>query len=635
MVQEVNYEVLVEQGGRWSIHARYDSHEKEDAVNEGRQLDKLPSVDSVKVVKEVYDTEREIHNEFIVFKSGNLKPAGKDKGGGKKISGDASSAPKSGGSDTWLKGGSKDDAPDIPKGGQSRQNKKSSTLTTIIVKMLMVLLFSVIIAGGAGMMIDGLLGGTRLFGIHIVGNAQSNLLISVFTLTFLISAVGLAKTLMRGENLEQASRRRDEGRRARGAKLAQKAREKTAKPKAPKEPPGASKAKEEARKTQAELDKAMKGVEDFEVKQVADPESEDPADMVKENEDITDRLQAELNKDKPKPEDEKDQSDEDPDAQTNDKPDPAPADGLTPEEEQQKAYMLKFLNKGLEGSQGDLAKMDNFNKFGVNLYLSGACEVLSNKQNLNALASSRILSDSVQVMGFKKSHASSFADRYEEYLMADSRYMQMFQAGRNAINIYSTDEGSGPRLLDNALTEWNKPKQREEDIGPVTVLFTDIAGSTAMTQALGDAGAQKVVRAHNRVVREALSAFAGREVKHTGDGIMASFAKTSDSVDAAIQMQRETMKYNLAEPDLPMHLKIGMNAGEPIAEDNDLFGTVVQLSARIVDKASADQIFVSEIVRGICAGKSFNFKNIGEFPMKGFGDDITLFEVIWNETPPE
>ena len=642
MVQEINYEVLVEQNGRWSIHARYDSHEKEDAVNEGRQLDKLPSVDSVKVVKEVYDTEREIHSEFIIFKSANLKPAGKDKGGGKKKSGGASSAPKSGGSDTWLEGGSKDDGPAIPKGGQDSKKNKSSTLTTIIVKLLMVLLFSVIIAGGAAMMIDGLLGGTRLFGIHIVGNAQSNLLISVFALTFLISAVGLAKTIMRGENLEQASRRRNEARRG---KLVQKARKKTARPKARKKPPGISKAKQEARKTQVELDKAMKGVEDFVVKQVADPESEDTPDKVKENEDtpdkvkenedITDRLQAELNKDKPKPEDEKDQSGEDPDAQTNDKPDPAPADGLTPEEEKQKAYMLNFLSKGLEGSQGDLAKMDNFNKFGVNLYLAGACEVLSSKQNLNSLASSRILSDSVQVMGFKKSHASSFADRYEEYLMADSRYMQMFQAGRNAINIYSTDEVSGPRLLDNALTEWNKPKQKEEDTGPVTVLFTDIAGSTAMTQALGDAGAQKVVRAHNRVVREALSAFAGREVKHTGDGIMASFAKTSDSVDAAIQMQRETMKHNLAEPDLPMHLKIGMNAGEPIAEDNDLFGTVVQLSARIVDKASADQIFVSEIVRGICAGKTFNFKNLGEFPMKGFGDDVTLFEVIWHETPPE
>ena len=61
----------------------------------------------------------------------------------------------------------------------------------------------------------------------------------------------------------------------------------------------------------------------------------------------------------------------------------------------------------------------------------------------------------------------------------------------------------------------------------------------------------------------------------------------------------------------------------------------MQLSARITDKASADQIYVSEIVRGICAGKSFNFKNLGGFAMKGFGDDITLFEVIWDESQDE
>ena len=134
--------------------------------------------------------------------------------------------------------------------------------------------------------------------------------------------------------------------------------------------------------------------------------------------------------------------------------------------------------------------------------------------------------------------------------MADSRYMQMFQAGRNDMNIYSTDENSAPRHLDNAMMEWNKPKPKEEQTGPVTVLFTDIAGSTAMTQALGDAGAQKVVRIHNRNVREALSAHAGKEIKHTGDGIMASFAKTSDAVNGSIQMQLETMKHNQVEPDL-------------------------------------------------------------------------------------
>jgi adenylate cyclase len=279
--------------------------------------------------------------------------------------------------------------------------------------------------------------------------------------------------------------------------------------------------------------------------------------------------------------------------------------------------------------------MDSFNKFGISLYMAGACEILSQKGDMDLLTKSKILAEAVQIMGFKKSHAAAFAERYEEYLMADARYMQMFQAGRNAMNIYLTDEAAGPRLLDNALTEWNKPKEKEAQTGPVTVMFTDIAGSTAMTQALGDEGAQKVVRIHNRIVREALSAHAGKEVKHTGDGIMASFARTSDGIDATIQMQIETAKHNEANPDLPLHLKIGLNAGEPIAEDNDLFGTVVQLSAHIVDKAAADQIFVSEIVRGICAGKSYKFINLGTFEMKGFSENPTLFEVIWNPDAAE
>ena len=245
------------------------------------------------------------------------------------------------------------------------------------------------------------------------------------------------------------------------------------------------------------------------------------------------------------------------------------ADALSPTAEKLKTYMVNFLAQSFEGSQTNKDKMDSFNKFGISLYMAGACEILSQKGDMDLLTKSKILAEAVQIMGFKKSHAAAFAERYEEYLMADARYMQMFQAGRNAINTYMADEGAGPKLIDNAIAEWNKPKPKEAQTGPVTVMFTDIAGSTAMTQALGDEGAQKVVRIHNRIVREALSANAGKEVKHTGDGIMASFARTSDGIDATIQMQIETAKHNEANPDLPLHLKIGLNAGEPIAEDND------------------------------------------------------------------
>ena len=150
-----------------------------------------------------------------------------------------------------------------------------------------------------------------------------------------------------------------------------------------------------------------------------------------------------------------------------------------------------------------------------------------------------------------------------------------------------------------------------------------------MTQALGDAGAQEVVRAHNRVVREALTQYRGREVKHTGDGIMASFEQASDSVEAAIMMQRGAHQHTQSNPNLPLFLKIGINSGEPIQDDNDLFGSTVQMSARIVDKAQKGEIFVSEVVKGICSGKSFQFVSRGGFEMKGFDGPVTLWEVDW------
>jgi len=110
---------------------------------------------------------------------------------------------------------------------------------------------------------------------------------------------------------------------------------------------------------------------------------------------------------------------------------------------------------------------------------------------------------------------------------------------------------------------------------------------------------------------------------------MASFEQASDGVEAAIMMQRGAQQHTQANPNIPLLLKIGINAGEPIQEDNDLFGSTVQMSARIVDKAQKNEIFVSDVVKGICAGKSFRFVNRGGYEMKGFDGPITLWEVDW------
>ena len=153
-----------------------------------------------------------------------------------------------------------------------------------------------------------------------------------------------------------------------------------------------------------------------------------------------------------------------------------------------------------------------------------------------------------------------------------------------------------------------------------TILFTDLESSTALTQAVGDAKAQDVLHGHNDVVRAALAAHDGEEVKHTGDGIMASFGSAVSAVEAALAIQRD-----LAGGEI--RVRIGLNAGEPIAEDHDYFGTAVQLAARICDRAEPGQVLVSRVVMDLCAGKTFTIEDVGAATLKGFGEPVALYAV--------
>ena len=164
-----------------------------------------------------------------------------------------------------------------------------------------------------------------------------------------------------------------------------------------------------------------------------------------------------------------------------------------------------------------------------------------------------------------------------------------------------------------------------------TILFTDVEGSTPLTQRLGDAKAQDVLRTHNSIVRDALTAHSGTEIKHTGDGIMASFTSASASLEAAVAIQKALADHNQAHPDAAIRVRIGLNAGEPVAEDEDLFGTAVQLAARVCDKAEPGQILASNVVQELAAGKDFDFTDQGEATLKGFEKPVRLHEVRWHD----
>ena len=160
------------------------------------------------------------------------------------------------------------------------------------------------------------------------------------------------------------------------------------------------------------------------------------------------------------------------------------------------------------------------------------------------------------------------------------------------------------------------------------VLFTDICGSTELTQRLGDAAGTQLVREHDRIVRSALEARDGREVKHLGDGIMASFSSVAGAVEAAIEMQTVLATRN-DDAETPFELRIGISAGEPITDEGDLFGAAVQLAARLCSCCPAGGITVSVAVRELCIGKQLRFDVGRVVELKGFVEPTQVYEVSW------
>ena len=199
--------------------------------------------------------------------------------------------------------------------------------------------------------------------------------------------------------------------------------------------------------------------------------------------------------------------------------------------------------------------------------------------------------------------------------------------------IYLGDQAPVLEQIEGFLDEGSKrePTPEMPEAAVHTILFTDMESSTTLTQQLGDAKAQEVRRVHNDIVRSAISTNSGNEIKHTGDGIMASFATASSALDCAIAIQQGVASHKEEQPDSPLGVYVGVNAGEPIAEDDDLFGTSVDLAARLVDHAEPGQIIASDVVRQLAAGKDFLFADLGETELRGFEDPVKLWELRWQE----
>ena len=288
-----------------------------------------------------------------------------------------------------------------------------------------------------------------------------------------------------------------------------------------------------------------------------------------------------------------------------------------------KVDVMRFLESAISDLGKSGMELDSIAKFGCHLFLAGAAESAGRSHKLNTGEFAKILESGVAVLGSGPDMAKKFAAKYDEYLL-EPAYAKMFRAGGEAMQRFASGDIKVGKALSAALDIFRKPSSEQQD-ATVAVLFTDIVGSTKMTQTLGDAGAQKMVHLHNTVVRNALREHRGSEVKHTGDGIMASFPNSADAVRCGIAIQSGLAGARSRDKEVVLHIRVGINAGHPIAEDGDLFGTTVQIAARICDKAATDGVYVSPVVKDLASGSGVKFADKGQFEMKGVPEPITLW----------
>jgi class 3 adenylate cyclase/pimeloyl-ACP methyl ester carboxylesterase len=163
-----------------------------------------------------------------------------------------------------------------------------------------------------------------------------------------------------------------------------------------------------------------------------------------------------------------------------------------------------------------------------------------------------------------------------------------------------------------------------------TILFTDVENHTAMIQRLGDADSREVLREHERITRAALRIHGGREVKSMGDGFLAWFPSATQALECAVDLQRAFDDHNRGSAER-LSVRIGINAGEPIEDNNDLFGTAVVAASRIASQASGGQVLVSNVVRELVAGKGYLFSDRGEVVLRGLEEPVRIFEVGWGQ----
>lgn len=587
--RSISLEIYVLKGGRWQIHASYDAMSRDQCLEDAKELDDSRRFEGVCVVRETYNSEKNAAREAVIYHSPTMKSpppvALVTEGGPVKPERKPAPAQKGGATEgSWKK--EKDSAKPAASGNGKKKKGKpakkaapakaasgdSANLAEVLPKLAMV---CIVALGGASIvsyLCSMLIKYLPTFGIEVSLGISQTILISIFIISFLFFFVPLMRRFVPA--IQTGA----------GASAPRAAA-----------PPMPAQPKPKPEKAAAADEKPDAAESD-----TSDDEDEDDGDDA-------DSAPGDPSEDTEKP----------------------PKAATTTAAAAASADMLMFIGDSLEPLAKAGHQLNAFNRFGLTLFFSGAGEYLASKKRVPEPEMQEILCTHMQMLGHTEDMARSFCANIGEYLV-NPKYFQMYEAGRSAIARQAQKPGSDLGVTE-AVDAWNEPEpaggRNAKEF--VAIVFTDIVGSTAMTQARGDDAAQLVVREHNSIVRDALALHGGREIKHTGDGIMATFPQVVAAIEGSIAIQQACQRANSANPDLGLGICIGINAGEPIHEDNDIFGTPVQMAARVLSKAEGEEICVSTIVRETCSGKGFTFTKKGDYDLKGFDEPVPIYLTAW------
>ena len=273
---------------------------------------------------------------------------------------------------------------------------------------------------------------------------------------------------------------------------------------------------------------------------------------------------------------------------------------------------------------------------GIILLCSGAIEHVHQTQNHKRLVLIEMISDAIQSSKMEIPKASIVAcyKNILEYL-AYPRYSNMYDMGYQISKQYHTqkDEEGLKSQIQHAFDFW-KTQQEEtsEQNSAAAIFFTDIVDFTSTHQSRGDAWMMRILNTHNEAVREGLSVTGGREIKHTGDGIMASFQTVKDALDAAIIAQKKIKGFNINHEEERFEVRIGVSYGEPVHIGGDLFGTPVNKAARVLANTNGAEITLSAEAWQQAQPYGYTSTETSGVTLKGFEGIHSLFKVSWDDS---